>query len=85
MNSSMMTPQVSVVVPVYNGAWSIARCLDALLLERNDVSMEIIVVDDGSTDATYDILQGYEDRIKVIRQANSGLPGAPINNPLEEQ
>ena len=83
MKISASSPQVSVIVPVYNGAWSIARCLDALIAEQASVPLEIIVVDDGSTDSTLDILQGYQNQIRVFRQANAG-PGAARNTGVAE-
>lgn len=67
-------PQVSVVVPVYNVEKYLARCLDSLIAqtERN---LEIICVDDGSTDASGSILADYaakDPRIQVMTQPNAG-------------
>jgi glycosyltransferase involved in cell wall biosynthesis len=67
-----MTPKVSVVIPVYNGARTLARAVDSIL-GQSLRDIELIVVDDGSTDATPDILAAIPDsRLRVIRQANGG-------------
>lgn len=63
--------RVSVIVPTYNRANFLSACLDALLpqIELDD---EVIVIDDGSTDATPDVLARYGNRIEVVRQVNAG-------------
>ena len=70
--------QLSVIVPVFNGAWCIERCLEALLAEQAKVPVEVIVVDDGSIDRTAEILERYAGRVRVLGQANAG-PGAARN------
>jgi len=74
---------LSAIIPVYNVAPYLARCLDSVLaavdaLEfRNDA--EVICIDDGSTDGSSAILREYADRdarIKVVRQENQGLSAA---------
>jgi glycosyltransferase involved in cell wall biosynthesis len=61
---------VSVVIPAYNRADLIQRTLDAIL--NQTIPAEIIVVDDGSTDNTRDVVQGYRDRVRLIAIKNSG-------------
>ena len=78
MIESAAVPMLSVIVPTFNRAWSIARCLDSLLVEASHVAMEVLVVDDGSTDATVRALEAYGSEIKVLRQPNSG-PSAARN------
>ena len=69
-------PQVSVVIPMYNVAKYIELCINSVL-EQSFTDFEIICVDDGCTDNTLDILATFTDpRIKLIIQANRGLPGA---------
>jgi len=64
-------PLVSVVVPVYNGAQHIGDCLSSIL--RQDYpALELIVVDDGSTDATAERVRAFGDAVKYVRQDNSG-------------
>ncbi|OGR51656.1 MAG: hypothetical protein A2049_10155 [Elusimicrobia bacterium GWA2_62_23] len=61
--------KVSVVVPVYNGARTIGLALDALLAQTHK-GLEIIVADDGSTDATPELVKGRP--VKYLRQENAG-------------
>ncbi|MCP4143958.1 MAG: glycosyltransferase, partial [bacterium] len=69
---------ISVVIPAWNCANWISATLDSVLSQEN-ASFEVIVVDDGSTDNTPEILQQYQDKIKVIRIENSGGPSQPRN------
>ena len=70
-----MDPVVSVVVPSYNRANVIAQSLDSALAQTYP-RLEIIVVDDGSTDETEQAVAPYRDRVVFIRQQNQGLAGA---------
>lgn len=70
-------PLVSVIVPVYNGANCIKRCLDSLL--NQTIPVEIIVVDDGSTDNTNSICENYSvlnQNIRYVRKNNGGVSSA---------
>lgn len=67
---------VSVIVPVYNCAAQVGRCLDSLL--GQDMELEIVAVDDGSTDGSFSVLEGYAPRVRVIRQENSGVTAARL-------
>ena len=76
---------LSVVVPVYQVEAYLAACLDSLLAVRYP-HLEIIVVDDGSTDGSAAIAESYrahDDRIRVVRQENAGL-GAARNTGVRE-
>jgi glycosyltransferase involved in cell wall biosynthesis len=69
---------VSVIVPLYNKKEFIARAIDSIL-SQSFKNFELIIVDDGSTDGSMDIVRRYTDpRIKLIRQENQG-PGAARN------
>ena len=68
---------VSVIVPTFNGRDTIARCLDALMHQDWDGAMEIIVVDDGSSDGTIDVVRGFPGVVS-LRQRNAG-PAAARN------
>ena len=74
----MNTPLVSVIVPVYNVAPYLEQCLDSIV-NQTYRNLEIILVDDGSTDESGAICDRYaeqDSRIKVVHQKNKGLSGA---------
>lgn len=76
---------VSVVIPVYNSEASLGACLERLLHQTFD-DMEIICVDDGSTDMSAEILKKYaalDSRVKFFSQENRG-PGSARNHGLKE-
>ena len=69
---------VSVIVPVYNGAKFLKECIDSIIVQTLK-EIEIIIVDDGSTDDTPSILRSYqesESRIRVIRKEHSNAGDA---------
>jgi hypothetical protein len=68
----MRTPQVSIILPTYNRADTILRAVRSVQAQSFE-DWELIVVDDGSTDNTRDLLAGVDDRIKLIHQANAGV------------
>lgn len=68
---------VSVVIPTYQRASLVGRAIDSVL-GQDPAPTELIVVDDGSTDETPEVLAGYGDAISVIRQRNAG--GAAARN-----
>lgn len=77
-------PRVTVLLPTYNAAKYVESAIQSLRDQTFD-SFEILVVDDGSTDGTLDIVESFEDdRIRVIRRDEpaGGLPGA-LNRGLE--
>lgn len=68
-------PLVSVIIPTYNRGWILKEAVDSVLAQDFD-SFELIVVDDGSSDDTPQILAAYGDRLRVIRQPNRGVSAA---------
>lgn len=68
-------PEVSVVIPVYNGERFIARAIDSVLAQSHPVA-DIVVVNDGSTDGTAEVLRPYGDRLTVIDVPNGGVARA---------
>lgn len=71
----MVRPRISVIIPAYNGERYIESAIESVLTQR-DANFELIVVDDGSTDNTPNILQAYGDRISVFSQQNQGVAAA---------
>ena len=71
-------PEVSVVVPIYNVADYLPKCIDSILAQANR-EFELILVNDGSTDSSLDIIRKYEqqdNRIRIVNKANGGLSDA---------
>jgi poly-beta-1,6 N-acetyl-D-glucosamine synthase len=70
------TEKISIIVPAFNEEQSIAQCVESLLGQSYE-DFEIIVVDDGSSDRTFEIARSYEGpKVKVIHQENKGKSGA---------
>ena len=67
--------RVSVVIPAYNGAQFIGNALESVLSQSLPAD-EIIVVNDGSEDATAEVLQAYAHQIQIIEQPNLGVAAA---------
>jgi glycosyltransferase involved in cell wall biosynthesis len=68
-------PQVSVIVPVFNGERFLEESLRSALDQTLPPS-EVIVVDDGSTDASVEVAERFGHPVRCIRQANTGVAGA---------
>ncbi len=74
-------PKISVIIPTYNRAGTLPRAIDSIL-DQTIKDIELIVVDDGSTDSTPEILGDYiseDKRIKILKQKNQG-PATARNN-----
>ena len=67
-----MNPRFSVIIPAFNSAKTLARAIESVRVQSWPVH-EIIVVDDGSTDATADIARRFGDKVRLIQQENSGV------------
>lgn len=75
---------VSVIVPAYNTAGYIAETLASIMVQEGP-ELEVLVVDDGSTDRTPEVVKGIADpRIRYFRRENSGGPAAPRNLGVRE-
>lgn len=68
---------VSIIIPAYNQAGFLAQAIESALGQTHP-AVEVVVVDDGSTDRTPEVAASYRDRpkFKYVRQENQGLPGA---------
>jgi glycosyltransferase involved in cell wall biosynthesis len=64
-------PRFSVVIPVFNGATTIGHALETVLTQTYPAH-EIIVIDDGSSDHTEEVVRAYGDSVRYVRQANAG-------------
>src|SRR4051812_19294567 len=80
----MTRPRVSVVTPTHDRAHLLPQAVDSVLGQTAG-DLELIVIDDGSTDGTLDVLGQYDDpRLKVIAIPHSGIPGHVRNVGLQE-
>jgi len=70
-----MPPTVSVVIPAYNAEAYLREALDSVFAQTRPPD-EVVVVDDGSTDRTPEILASYGERVRVVRQPNRGEAAA---------
>lgn len=71
--------ELSVIIPAYNACKTIGRCLDSLLQSIQQATVEIICVDDGSKDDTWNILQTYSkkyDCLRIFHKENGGVGSA---------
>lgn len=75
----------SVIIPLYNKGWRVKRAIDSVLRqERKDI--EIVVVDDGSTDDSADYVKAYHDpRIRYVYKSNDGVSSARNRGLLESK
>ena len=73
-----MNPVISIIVPVYNTEKYLNRCVDSILGQSYD-NIELILVDDGSTDSSFDICKSYQNkdsRVTAIHKENGGQGSA---------
>jgi glycosyltransferase involved in cell wall biosynthesis len=78
----MMAPKISVIIPVYNGERFIEETVKSVINFSSDHNVELIVVDDGSTDSTPNILKKYQNLAKLISTSNHGESSA-VNTGIE--
>ena len=78
----MHKPRISVIIPTYNSAVFLPEAVESVL-SQTFLPQEVIVVDDGSTDNTEDVLEPFRRRIHYIRQENQG-PAVARNRGIAE-
>lgn len=71
----MLSPLISCIVPVFNGEHYLGEALESIL-NQTYRPLEVIVVDDGSTDGTATVAAPYGDRVRYFREDNAGAPTA---------
>ena len=71
----MPTSLVSVIIPTYNTARYVQESIDSVL-EQDYPNIQLIVIDDGSTDETVDIIRRYGERVVLLTQQNQGAAAA---------
>ena len=82
---NLMSPTFSIIVPVFNASQTLGRCLDSVLNQGYN-SFEVICVDDGSSDSSWDLLGEYasrDPRVRRFSQSNAG-PAVARNKGLKE-
>src|SRR5262249_463443 len=72
----MTSPLISCIVPVFNGERYLREALESIF-NQTYRPLEVIVIDDGSTDSTPSVVAGYGERVVHLRQANAGPGAAP--------
>lgn len=75
VGAEAIPPGVSVIIPCYNGARFLPQAIDSVLAQSHP-RVEVIVVDDGSTDETAEVVRGYSGRVRYLYQDNAGLSAA---------
>jgi len=68
--------KLSVIIPSYNRAHLLPRALDSVIKQSWDADLEIILVDDGSSDGTADLIAEHYPDIRYFYQKNSGVSAA---------
>lgn len=70
-----MLPKVSVIIPAFNKDYLTMKCVESVINQTYD-NIEIIVIDDGSKDQTYNLIKKYIDKIIYVKQENKGACAA---------
>ncbi len=75
VNDNKNLPKVSIIIPVYNGEKYVSLAIESALRQTYS-NLEIIVVNDGSTDKTDKICRSYGNKIRYIKKENGGVSTA---------
>ena len=71
----MNKERISVIIPTYNNEDSIEKCLKSVL-NQSYQNLDVIVINDGSTDKTDEVLEKYKDRVQIYKKQNEGVASA---------
>jgi glycosyltransferase involved in cell wall biosynthesis len=82
LKTCLANPRVTIVTPVFNQAGTLPETIESVLKQSYE-NIEYIIIDDGSTDKTAEILKRYATRIQIIRQPNRGQSNA-LNRAWEQ-
>lgn len=74
---------LSIIIPVYNGALLLPRCLDSIFTQNTQYSYEVILVDDGSTDDSVELIKAREESNIVLYQQKNAGPAVARNKGIE--
>lgn len=74
---------LSIIIPVYNGALLLPRCLDSIFNQETQYSYEVILVDDGSTDNSVELIKARKEPNIVLYQQQNAGPAAARNKGVE--
>ena len=77
-----MDPLVSVIIPVFNGEAFLGEAVQSVLAQKYS-PVEVIIVDDGSTDGTEDVVKSFPETVRYLQQSNQG-PAAARNRGIEQ-
>lgn len=72
----MAKPKVTVIIPVYNAGEHLEECLTSVFKQTFDKGVQLICVDDGSIDRSFEILKKYEDKMTLLQMNNGGASSA---------
>lgn len=80
----MSAIDISVIIPMYNASVLLRRCLDSILAQEGNYTYEVLLVDDGSTDDSVDIIKSYNNpHFRLFQQENAG-PAKARNRGVQE-
>ncbi len=78
----MTTPPATIIIPCYNAERWVGRAIESLL-NQSIANLQVVIVDDGSTDASLGVIRQYESRVEIVTGPNCGAPAAR-NRGLEQ-